>query len=81
MTIGTSHKAGQQVRPLASPATQELAARSTGMPSLVGLTSLLMLLFVLHLQKGRSSKREGEEGTGRGGRPVTWFGGGGMNPQ
>ena len=26
--------------------------------------------------------KKGEEGsTGRGGRPVTWFGGGGMNPQ
>jgi hypothetical protein len=33
-------------------------------------------------QKGKAQKKEGEEGsTGRGGRPVTWFGGGGMNPQ
>ena len=26
-------------------------------------------------QKGRSHKKEGDESTGRGGRPVTWFGG------
>lgn len=33
-------------------------------------------------QKAKAQKKEGEEGsTGRGGRPVTWFGGGGMNPQ
>ena len=26
-------------------------------------------------------KKEGGDSNGRGGRPVTWYGGGGMNPQ
>ena len=26
-------------------------------------------------------KKEGGDSSGRGGRPVTWYGGGGMNPQ
>ncbi len=31
------------------------------------------------LQKGK--KEKSSDGTTRGGRPVTWYGGGGMNPQ
>ena len=37
-------------------------------------------LIQMTLQKPKL-KKEGGDSNGRGGRPVTWYGGGGMNPQ
>ena len=47
--------------------------------SLCGLDSWSSLMQVT-LQKAKL-KKEGGDSNGRGGRPVTWYGGGGMNPQ
>ena len=49
------------------------------MSPLCELDSCFSLIQML-LQKPKL-KKEGGDSNGRGGRPVTWYGGGGMNPQ